>query len=352
MQHMDQFIRGYDYIYHDTKYLYQGICHGRENEKKVFHKLLDVYEYDKNESYKNPNMITLFHGQWKMTFWSEIIYTKIRERLENKSYKNFLFLRFWKNKGDIASHATEYEKIVEHLQNIAQYGTQDHEKDRPKQIFLNPALFSNLGNRGSHTPNYVLKDYNQHNTTFDSYTIFENNGLEKYHEKYKKQLMCLEERFRSSIPGGILLRITAPSNVAKNVMGIYPAKSGGFKTTKNIDEKDTDDAIQFCHALRTNQTIKDADITELVAPIDENILHTWHDAGVNIEAFHSADQKKYAEIMKELDTILDAVFKDYEQDLENTQGKLAKEFRRTVLDKDTPKSSYEIWKQLHTQYYV
>src|SRR4029077_447043 len=116
-------------------------------------------------------------------------------------------------------------------------------------LFMNYALFGNLGNYGNSSAYYFLQDTNCHPQTFTMHALFANFHLSSYAGKYSSDLRSLQTMYQQISKYGTMFLIAISPNKLSNV---HVTVETGEKSSVSINGKETSDTKIIYDALLDN----------------------------------------------------------------------------------------------------
>ena len=262
---------------------------------------------------------TFLHGQRRVYYFPERLYTTLWQLHTDQICKNFLFAHV---KPLLKS---EQEKADEEAirQYLLLYGRKPQDNHtRQKLLFLNYAYFAQMRDMGSNTAHYVAANRNWGSVPInifpkDAFKIF---GFEHIYEKYASQIENLQKEHESSGQFGNTLIVAVPKDKVHHYVFLCEAGKGssgrgGVRRAVYIDGIGiTDDIKIIMETLLNNpEKIQDCDdlefcliMTQLEGGLDP---HT----GIQIHPLISGDKTTIIQLQEKERQLLRLIENDIKQ---------------------------------------
>lgn len=261
-----------------------------ENVQQAF-----IAAYKKEIAERDKGNYVFFHGQcWNSGFYQDI-YKQLWNLIhENQVGDDFTFFRF------------------NQQTNIAD--------TRKNSLFMNYALFGNLGNYGNSSAYYFLSDTNCYSQTFTTEDLFKKFSLDLYAKKYQLNLQELQNLYKKTSTFGTIFLISIPSNKISNV---HVTIQKGAPASVAINGKETTDTKIIYDALLDNPASiiqqdpgyvsRNADTIEFAMPLTTAYaLDPYH--GPRIYSFNATDPEKLKAYTQKRDELFAKIKKDIRGD--------------------------------------
>lgn len=283
--------------------------------------LKDLYSrFMKKETELNKNnYYTFVHGQERRFYFPERLYTHLWGLRKKQSTDNFLFLHV---KDLIETPEAQSEEEITrrtiHMAGTIQesdYLKVDIER-RKKILFMNYAFFANLGNLGSNSAVYVLKNQNApagreiEMSNKDPFTLF---GYDLIYKKYQKEIEQLAQDYKNLSKYGNMILIAIPKD--KIYKYVYLCSSGGIQAPlRKEDGPDiTDIRIAMEALLKDPDSLRDSDQIEFCLIMTQQKGGLDPSTGIQIYPLLSGDPKRLKVLQDREKILLDRITVDIKE---------------------------------------
>lgn len=194
---------------------------------------------------REKNYNVFYHAQLNNLIFFEQLTTFIYSKTRQKQLENFLLL-----------HIREPldQKQDEVLRNAILKGKTSHEEHRSRILFMNPSIFGNITNLGSHSVFYAGTNWNVHPPTINAEDIFKWYNIESIYNKYADEIKALATESENLSSHGTFIQIAVPDYALNS--SVYLSTSGGTPQKADIidngETKSTTNTLEILKAYYTN----------------------------------------------------------------------------------------------------
>ncbi len=150
--------------------------------------------HTKEQEEQDKGRYTFVHAQqWHWHFTADL-FKKLWELQYNEIINDYQFLRF--EAKNSKNKKNEIKKRTNAINDNDRYTI--YMQKRADRLFMNHAIFGNLGNSGSFSMRYFLENFDRSNINYSVEELFETLDLKKFYQKYETQFEQLRKLHEES----------------------------------------------------------------------------------------------------------------------------------------------------------
>lgn len=264
---------------------------------------------------------TFLHGQRRVYYLPERLYTMLWQARKNQAYKDFLFAHVKPLLQD-EKEKTDEEAVRQYLLLHGRKPKDNY--TRQKLLFLNYAHFAQIIDMGSNTAHYVAANTNWGSVPINIFPkdAFKLLGFEHIYEKYASQIDELQKEHENSGQFGNTLLVAIPKNKVHRYAFLCESGrglSGRGGVRKAIYIKGigmTDDIKVIMETLLNNpEKIQDTDDLEFCMIMTQKEGGLDPQTGIQVHPLISGDATRIAQLQQKEQKLLALIENDVKKNL-------------------------------------
>jgi len=293
------------------------------NKHKSDIRLMDIVSQiiAKERELDAQGFYTFLHGQRRVYYFPERLYTTLWQLRKNDICQNFLFAHV-KPLLETEKEKNDEEAVRKYLLLHGRKPNDNH--TRQKLLFLNYAYFAQMRDMGSNTAHYVAANRNWGSVPINIFPkdAFKLLGFEHIYEKYSSQIEDLQKEHESSGQFGNTLIVAVPKDKVECYAFLCEAGKGlsgrgGVRRAIYIDGMGmTDDIKIIMETLLNNpEKIQDTDDLEFCLIMTQIEGGLDPRTGIQIHPLISGDKTKIARLEEKERKLLQLIEDDIRKEM-------------------------------------
>jgi hypothetical protein len=248
-----------------------------------------------DQEYGHRGYATFFHGQtWKHNLWLRFHTDLYALQNDRKHSREYIF---------------PHIESQEHMSQVAQNNVRERimrnglksDDDRNQVIFLNAALGGNVGDIGSSSMCYFLRNvnYGSYGKKFTWGKLFAMHGIGDLYVRYRAECKEIERLHEASSTYGNMLFVAVPEAMLKDYVFVSC-------WNKRRDHK-IDRDVRELYRSQTNADLC-RDRNEFCLVLTDKAMDP--NGGIVIKSFHAAEPEEYAQFQKKYEELMAKIKRD------------------------------------------